>query len=151
PVYKTIVCDHHTPLLGAVQPQSMSLDLPALPVPVVRDLGHIEPDSTQAPIVPTLILGVGGTAGYVLRHLRRRICEHHETMSSMPAVSMLFLDTNSQSIAAASRGDDTTSLGPNETMQLPLRRPQEYRADSDRFLRWLGRRWLYNIPRSLKT
>ena len=34
---------------------------------------------------------------------------------------------------------------------MPLRKPEEYRADSGKLLQWLSRRWLYNIPRSLET
>ncbi len=34
---------------------------------------------------------------------------------------------------------------------LPLRRPQHYRDNSQQLLHWLSRRWLYNIPRSLRT
>jgi hypothetical protein len=39
----------------------------------------------------------------------------------------------------------------DETLSLQLRRPQEYRDSSKRLLAWLSRRWLYNIPKSLKT
>jgi hypothetical protein len=72
-------------------------------------------------------------------------------MTEVPAISMLLLDTSAQSLSAVTRGNDATSLGPNEILELPLRRPQDYRSHSEKFLRWLGRRWLYNIPRSLKT
>ena len=36
-------------------------------------------------------------------------------------------------------------------LNLPLRRPQHYRENSQQLLHWLSRRWLYNIPRSLRT
>jgi hypothetical protein len=151
PVYKTLVCDHDTPPLGTVAAQGVSLQLPPLPAPIVRDLGRVEPDSVERPMGPTLILGIGGTAGYVLRHLRRRFHERHGNIEEVPSLSMLLLDTNAQSLAAATHGEDSSSLNSQETIELPLRRPQQYRAESAKFLRWLSRRWLYNIPRSLKT
>ena len=40
---------------------------------------------------------------------------------------------------------------PDETLNLALRRPQHYREQSQQLLHWLSRRWLYNIPRSLRT
>ncbi len=36
-------------------------------------------------------------------------------------------------------------------LTLPLHRPQHYRENSQQLLHWLSRRWLYNIPRSLRT
>jgi hypothetical protein len=42
-------------------------------------------------------------------------------------------------------------LTPEETLSLPLRRPQHYRDNSQQLLTWLSRRWLYNIPRTLRT
>jgi serine/threonine protein kinase len=150
PVFKTIVCDRQNPLLPSAQPEEVSLELPELPAAATGDFQPLLQGIVDRPLTPTLILGAGGTAGYVLRHLRRRIHERFGTTGS-PAVSMLLLDTNDQSLAAAMRGDESTSLAPNETLELPLRRPQQYRTNSDRFLRWLSRRWLYNIPRSLKT
>jgi hypothetical protein len=36
-------------------------------------------------------------------------------------------------------------------LNLPLRRPQHYREHSQQLLQWLSRRWLYNIPRSMRT
>ena len=64
---------------------------------------------------------------------------------------MLLLDTDSKDLAAMifKRGDG--SIPAQNTLAIPLRAPKDYRADSKRFLEWLSRRWLYNIPRSLQT
>ena len=64
----------------------------------------------------------------------------------MPAVQLLLLDTDPQALAEAARRDDS-GLTPDETLNLPLRRPQHYREHSQQLLHWLSRRWLYNIPR----
>lgn len=99
---------------------------------------------------PTAVIGVGGLAGRVMRQLRSRLArevgdDHRE------AVAMLLLDSDSRGISAAVQGNDRTALRPDETLTLPLRRPQEYREDSALLMRWLSRRWLYNIPKSLRT
>jgi eukaryotic-like serine/threonine-protein kinase len=99
---------------------------------------------------PTAVIGVGGLAGRVMRQLRSRLArevgdDHRE------AVAMLLLDSDSRGISAAVQGNDRTALRPDETVTLPLRRPQEYREDSALLMRWLSRRWLYNIPKSLRT
>ena len=105
-------------------------------------------DEFRAP--PTAVIGVGGLAGRVMRQLRSRLArevgdDHRET------VAMLLLDSDSRGISAAVQGNDRTALRADETVTLPLRRPQEYREDSALLMRWLSRRWLYNIPKSLRT
>lgn len=99
---------------------------------------------------PTAVIGVGGLAGQVMRQLRGRLARevgdaHRESLA------MLLLDSDSRGISAAVQGTDRTALRPDETVTLPLRRPQEYREDSALLMRWLSRRWLYNIPKSLRT
>lgn len=99
---------------------------------------------------PTAVIGVGGLAGRVMRQLRGRLARevgdaHRES------VAMLLLDSDARGISAAVQGNDRTALRPDETVTLPLRRPQEYREDSAVLMRWLSRRWLYNIPKSLRT
>ena len=40
---------------------------------------------------------------------------------------------------------------PTRCSQCRWQPSQEYREDSTRLLKWLNRRWLYNVPRSLQT
>jgi eukaryotic-like serine/threonine-protein kinase len=96
---------------------------------------------------PTLVLGIGGTAGRVVSHLRHRI---HEQFAGkpIPAIQFLLLDSDSRAQATEHGG---AGLTPDEFLALPLRRPQHYRDNSQQLLHWLSRRWLYNIPRSLRT
>jgi hypothetical protein len=63
----------------------------------------------------------------------------------------LLLDSDPKAIAQAMQGDARSALKPEETLALPLRRPQDYREQSGKLMRWLSRRWLYNIPKSLRT
>ena len=39
----------------------------------------------------------------------------------------------------------------DELLDVPLRKAEEYRDNSQQHLEWLNRRWIYNVPRSLQT
>jgi hypothetical protein len=126
-----------------------------LPVDAIED----SPPVALAPLAlpmsdfaaqPTLIIGIGGAAGEVMKQIRTRMTKQFGD-EPLPAVQMLLFDSDPKSIAHAMQGDVRSALGPEETLSLPLRRPQEYRDQSTRLMRWLSRRWLYNIPRSLRT
>jgi serine/threonine protein kinase len=99
---------------------------------------------------PTLVVGIGNAAASVLRQLRQRMSKQFGD-EPVPAVQLLLLDSDAKAIARALQGDERSALKPEETLALPLRRPQEYREQSGRLMRWLSRRWLYNIPKSLQT
>lgn len=113
------------------------------------DVPDLEADFSAAPAV---FIGVGGSAAHVLRSLRLQMSEHLGATGPLAAAPMLLLDTDSQTLGYATRASERSQgLEATETVSLPLRRPQDYREKSDLLLRWLGRRWLYNIPRSLRT
>lgn len=145
----TDVFDEDESLAGGRASEQMLFDLPPSDAALV-DLPPL-PFSAQAAMpVPTLVLGIGGAAGRVLSHLRGMIHEKHGGASALPAVQMLLLDTDARALSDVARPDEA-GLGPEETLHLPLRRPQHYREQSHQLLHWLGRRWLYNIPRSMRT
>ncbi|MEX0937945.1 MAG: tubulin-like doman-containing protein [Pirellulales bacterium] len=100
---------------------------------------------------PALIVGVGGTAGSVLRRFRQCLSERFGRPEDLPAVDMLLLDTDVKALLRATQGDSDIALDPRQTLAMPLRQLQNYREDSARFLQWISRRWLYNIPRSMRT
>lgn len=115
----------------------------------VTDLPPIRVDANAFRPAPTLFLGIGGAAGRVLAHLRQAIHEQFGD-APLPAVQMLLIDTDPKALAEISRGDGR-GLEPEETIHVPLRRPQHYRERWDQLLSWLSRRWLYNIPKSMRT
>ena len=117
----------------------------------VRELPAIDLSAKKTRFRPTVLVGVGGTAGRILSHLQRRLRAAYGDPAAVPAVQTLLLDTDTRDLAAMifKRGDG--SLPANNTVAIPLRAPKDYRADSKRMLEWLSRRWLYNIPRSLQT
>ena len=147
PAIKTQFCDESE--LGQWNaPSQLFAELPTLDCRIV-DLPPVELANRDPRLAPVLVLGIGGTAGRVLTQLRGAI--HNQVAGrSLPAVQFLLLDTDSRALSNAAQGD-TAALTPDEVLHLPLRRPQHYRDNSQRLLHWLSRRWLYNIPRSLRT
>jgi hypothetical protein len=130
-------------------PAQLLIDLPPAPMGL-QDLPPIEMANRDVCATPALVLGIGGAAGRVLSHLRRTIHDQFGAENALPAVQFLLLDTDPRALSEVTRRDGT-GLVPDETLNLALRRPQHYREQSQQLLNWLSRRWLYNIPRSLRT
>ncbi|NUQ62162.1 MAG: protein kinase [Pirellulales bacterium] len=116
-----------------------------------RDLPPV-PWTDEGPrLRPALFLGIGGTAARVFRRLRARLRNRLGDVHAVPCLAMLLVDTDRREIHNAVQGSETAALDARETLLMPLRRPEHYRAGSDRLLKWLSRRWLYNIPSSNQT
>lgn len=137
------------------EPERSSESAPeALPQPRPGPVVDLEPPECpleEPRLRPTLWLGIGGTGATILRQLRRRLADRFGDLGSMPALRTLLLDTDSKAVAAALQGDAESAFDAQDTIAAPLRQVQHYRNHSQRHLQWLSRRWLYNIPRSLRT
>jgi hypothetical protein len=105
----------------------------------------------EAQLRPTLFLGVGGLAGATLRGLRRRLHHRFGSLAAVPALRLLLVDTDRAALQRAQQGEPGEALSPDETLLLPLRPANDYRDQARDLLRWLDRRWLYGVPRSLQT
>jgi eukaryotic-like serine/threonine-protein kinase len=126
-------------------------DLDAIPEPLsVTDLSPFELTGTDR-LRPTLWLGIGGTAAAILRNLRQRLHSRFGKLSALPALQMLLVDTDRETIGRAMHGSEAEALRESETLLTPLRKSQDYREHSEQYLRWLSRRWLYNVPFSGHT
>lgn len=120
------------------------------PVAALRDLPPLDLSEKVARLRPTLWLGIGGMAGGVLRRIRGRLNDRFAG-ADLPALRMLLIDTDARALTATMQHDFPSVLRGDETLPMPLRRPQDYKADRLKHVQWLSRRWLYNIPRSLQT
>ncbi|HEX4148500.1 MAG TPA: tubulin-like doman-containing protein [Pirellulales bacterium] len=100
---------------------------------------------------PTLFLGLGGLGGKTLGQLLQRLDDRFQRRPEISALQMLYLDTNVKAIYETVQSDPAAGLTANQVLAVPLQPSQEYRDDSNRLLKWLNRRWLYNVPRSLQT
>ncbi|WP_254512335.1 protein kinase domain-containing protein [Anatilimnocola floriformis] len=97
---------------------------------------------------PTLIVGLGGLGGKVIGRLKRTFAE--QPLGA--ALQLLVIDTDRREASEANMVSSGTSTCRNgEFVHVPLRKSCDYREDSRKMLEWLGRRWLYNIPRSQQT
>lgn len=129
------------------EPQLPPLDEPA----PVQTLPPIEISPGRLALRPTLVVGIGGMGARTLRRLTRRLRDRFADPAEVPVLRTLLVDTDAKALARATEGNHGTALDPDDTLAVPLRRREDYRSDSDQFLQWLSRRWLYNIPRSLQT
>ena len=116
---------------------------------------HIDaPDcsKSKALATPALIIGIGNSANQVINKLQQKITERFSDTKSLPSIRLLCVDTDSSEIGSVAKGADEgfDPLG-STTLLLPLRKPEAYREAQDKILTWLSRRWIYNVPRSLKT
>lgn len=99
--------------------------------------------------VSTVFLGVGGTGGLILQELRRRIGDAYGSLKEVPAIQMVLMDTDGKQLnSLMQREGDWEEL---DVVALPLRRPQDYKFRDSGLSKWLHRRWLYNMSRTLQT
>ncbi len=116
----------------------------------VRTLPPIEAENVEPTFRPAAVIGLGGTGARVLRRMRRRLHQRFGDIHAMPALQTLLIDADLKTVLAATNGDVREALDPSQTLAVPLKGSADYRNDSAKYLKWLSRRWLYNIPRSLQ-
>ena len=131
--------------------KSMMVEMPAVIEQEAIQIPAMELKADGFRPTPTLVIGIGGTAGDVLSQLRKRMNHRFGESNRVPAMQLLLLDTDKKSLLEKTHSTSGACLTGEETLALQLRRPQEYRDHSKRLLGWLSRRWLYNIPKSLLT
>ncbi len=107
---------------------------------------HLEKLSSAT---PTLFIGVGGIGVRMLRALWTRSGE--TDLASETPLAWLAIDTDRDSLKPDRGLGEKGELSLEDFLHIPLRRPKQYRDNSQNLLRWVSRRWLYNIPRSLQT
>jgi serine/threonine protein kinase len=110
-----------------------------------------QPSAARTGLRPTLFLGIGGLACATLRRLRQRLGRRFGTTGEMPIFRLLLVDTDRTELRQAHQGEGGEALDTRETFLAPLHPPEYYRPQAKTHLRWLDRRWLYGIPRSLQT
>jgi hypothetical protein len=121
----------------------------ATPAERIAALPPIENVAFAAKPRPTVFVGIGGTGAAVLKALRTRMVDRFGRAADAPAFQMLLIDSDVQTLKDAEYSDTYASFHAAETLPIPLRKPQDYKSANHQS--WLSRRWLYNIPRSLKT
>lgn len=102
-----------------------------------------------AGFVPTVFVGLGGAGGTVLQQLQVRIEDALGPLADVPSIQMVLMDTDGRSLNTLLREHDVARS--MDVAALPLRRPEDYKFRDSKLNKWLHRRWIYNMPRSLST
>lgn len=102
---------------------------------------------TEVTYRPTVFIGIGGLGGAILSDVREQLFGAFQNRH-LPAFPMLYVDSDRQSVAHQKATKDGAGLQESELLPIPLRNSNDYRGDDSLDLRWLSRRWLFNIPRS---
>lgn len=97
---------------------------------------------------PTLFIAIGSVGITMMARTRAAIERDHA--QNYPS-EWLAIDTDPETLKALRAGEAGVTFSGDEALPIPLRRPKQYREESQELLKWLSRRWLYNIPRSLQT
>lgn len=98
---------------------------------------------------PTIFIGIGGIAAQILQRLHDRVVDRLGDSDSVPSIGFLLFDTDRNTLRDVRSSSGSRPLSIEETALLPLRSQEEYRPKTREVLKWLDRRWLYGMPRSL--
>ena len=136
-----------------VAPQCRNVDvLPSLlESPKLSDTNPSLNESTVQLPKKVLIIGLGGTGAESILGLRRKIVETNPDQLHCEQLGFLLVDSDQKTIESVLDPDRSERMPYHATVLIPLNPPQYYRQNSKSDFRQLSRRWVYNIPRSLKT
>ncbi|MDB5388049.1 MAG: serine/threonine protein kinase [Planctomycetaceae bacterium] len=99
-------------------------------------------------VAPIVLIGVGGLGVEVLARLVDRLNDRYGPASQWPPVEMIVLDSHTRSLTSRFREQDLDRV---HVVPIPLKAADAYGSQTAELLKWLGRRWFYNIPRDLTT
>ncbi len=116
----------------------------------IETLDPPECDETKTKFRPTLIIGIGSTANQVVQKIKQQMTNRYSTLDAIPSLRVFCIDSDRSALSNLSLHDASGALSSEETLAIPLGKPEAYRDQSTKF-KWLSRRWIYNVPRSLQT
>jgi hypothetical protein len=119
--------------------------------PEIRSLPRLLPPETPIAYRPVVMIGIGGTGGSVLCKLRQLVGDRIADAKGLPSIQFLYIDTDEDSLGSVVAGPGREGLTRDEILIAPLRQTQDYRSSVVSNLDSLSRRWIYNVPRSLRT
>ena len=99
----------------------------------------------------SLTIGVGGVGIRSIIEMRKLCQQSHANLDDLAQRGFLIIDSDEEAIQLAVAADRDGRLPYHCTIHVPLRSPQHYRQSDRVSFTQISRRWVYNIPRSLKT
>ena len=132
---------------SVVQPEPEPLlDEPARPAPARQ--------SGDGLLFPALVIGLGKKGTEAVQYLRQSLEEHFGSMDNLPHLRLLAMDTDVDSLTAATRAAGGSRLAVNETFPVRLNRPAHYlRVVGGKTMLdgWFNSKLIYRIPRTPET
>lgn len=110
-----------------------------------------ELDASDPRFRPTLIVGLGQTANQVISRVKQRLIARYGSMEQVPGIQLLCIDCDREDLTRLAMTGAAREIDPSESLAIPLKKPEEYRSADSRKFSWLSRRWIYNIPRNMRT
>ncbi len=131
-------------------------------LPPMNVLDHQEDDSDESfdlESIPSLAkstgksltIGIGGIGIHSLMEMRKLCQQSNPILEDLPQRGFLIIDSDEEAIQNAVASDREGRLPYHCTIHIPLKSPQHYRQSDRVSFTQISRRWVYNIPRSLKT
>src|SRR5262249_50060200 len=105
-------------------------------------------------LFPALVIGLGQKGLQVLQTLRETLTDKFGSLQSLPHLRMLFIDTDPDTISAATHGSGSGALFVSETLPIRLNRPSHYlRLIGGKTVidGWFNSKLIYRIPRNPAT
>jgi serine/threonine protein kinase len=132
---------------GETQRRAATPQIPAAQYDSAATLAPTDWDALDSE-QPVIVVGLGGTGVEVLARLADRLNDRFGDTGSWPPIELLALDTNTRTLSSRF---NVNNLERVQLVPIPLKPAESYGAQASSFLKWLGRRWFYNIPRDLTT
>lgn len=116
---------------------------------IIRGRAEVKP-LQEAPVKPTLIIGVGGSGGDILLRIRKRFFEKYGPLSQFPIVSYLWLDTDAtEKNIGAGIFTENISFAPSEKLMTTIADTTIYTNDLNQHPHIKS--WFYPGLTKLKT
>jgi hypothetical protein len=116
---------------------------------IIRGKTEVKP-LQEAPVKPTLIIGIGGSGGDILLRVRKRFYERYGPLSEFPIVSYLWLDTDAtEKDVGAGIFTEHISFAPSEKLMTTM--PDTTKVTSDLNQYPNIKSWFYPGLTKLKT
>jgi hypothetical protein len=104
----------------------------------------------QAPVKPTIIIGVGGSGGDIMLRVRKRFFEKYGSLTQFPIVSYLWIDTDAtEKDVGAGVFAEQIAFGPNEKIMAIMADTTKVTNDLNQYPHI--KKWFYPGLSKLKT
>ncbi len=116
---------------------------------IIRGQAEVKP-LQQAPVKPTIIIGIGGSGGDILLRVRKRFYERYGPLSEFPIVSYLWLDTDAtEKDVGAGIFTEQISFAPSEKLMTTMADTTKVTNDLNQYPN--VKSWFYPGLTKLKT